>query len=220
MDTPREIDLDTWPRRPHFEHFRHYLIPHSALTVQADVTGARIHAREGQRSLFRVLLWVACRAANAVPELRQRIREAEDGAGASGNLRVVEHAAVHPSYTAAGPNRTFSYCRAPYRPDLADFLDACAEAEGRIAGAASVTEAEGDDRLFITSAPWVSFTQVQHPQQTPADSVPRIAWGRVTEVHGRARMPLSLQAHHGLVDGIHMADFFDRFEAIAAGLAE
>ena len=46
--------------------------------------------------------------------------------------------------------------------------------------------------------------------------MPRIAWGRVVERDDAAEVALSIQAHHALVDGLHLARFFARFEALAA----
>lgn len=41
----------------------------------------------------------------------------------------------------------------------------------------------------------------------PVDSVPRFAWGKFFEDGEFLRMPLSVQAHHALMDGIHMGSF-------------
>lgn len=37
------------------------------------------------------------------------------------------------------------------------------------------------------------------------DFVPRLAWGRFEERDNRLLMPLNVQAHHALIDGIHIA---------------
>ncbi|WP_428866904.1 CatA-like O-acetyltransferase [Clostridium sediminicola] len=52
---------------------------------------------------------------------------------------------------------------------------------------------------------WVSFTSITHPiQMNPVHSVPRIAWGKYFEENGKIKLPLSVQVHHSLVDGIHV----------------
>jgi chloramphenicol O-acetyltransferase type A len=42
--------------------------------------------------------------------------------------------------------------------------------------------------------------------------VPRIAWGRFEEREGKLVMPLNVQAHHALIDGVHLAKFFRKVE--------
>jgi chloramphenicol O-acetyltransferase type A len=45
-----------------------------------------------------------------------------------------------------------------------------------------------------------------------ADSAPRITFGKITEADGRCTMPVSIHAHHALADGLHVAQFVDRFQ--------
>ena len=67
-----------------------------------------------------------------------------------------------------------------------------------------------DDLLFVTSIPWVSFTNITHPiSMHPVDSIPRISWGKYFEENGKTKLPLSVQAHHALVDGIHTGRYFE-----------
>jgi chloramphenicol O-acetyltransferase type A len=70
-----------------------------------------------------------------------------------------------------------------------------------------------DDLLFMTALPWVSFTALTHPMQLhPADSIPRFAWGKFFQEGRALKIPLSVQGHHALMDGIHMARFYARVE--------
>lgn len=72
-----------------------------------------------------------------------------------------------------------------------------------------------DDLLYITSIPWISFTNITHPiQMTPVDSIPRISWGKYFEESGKVKLPLSVQVHHALVDGIHVGKFFNNIQEI------
>ena len=48
----------------------------------------------------------------------------------------------------------------------------------------------------------------------PADSIPRIAWGKYFEENGKIKLPLSVQAHHSLVDGVHVGQYFNKVQEI------
>ena len=66
-----------------------------------------------------------------------------------------------------------------------------------------------DDLLFMTGIPWVSFTALQHPiHMHPVDSVPRIAWGKFFKEGEALKMPLSVQVHHALMDGVHIGRYY------------
>jgi chloramphenicol O-acetyltransferase type A len=44
--------------------------------------------------------------------------------------------------------------------------------------------------------------------------VPKIVFGRHREAGGRRWMPVSVEVHHALVDGLHVGRFFERFQAL------
>jgi chloramphenicol O-acetyltransferase type A len=76
-------------------------------------------------------------------------------------------------------------------------------------------ESERDDLLYITSVPWVSFTGMTHPvQMKPVDSIPRISWGKYFEENGRVKLPLSVQVHHALMDGVHVGQYFIKLQEL------
>jgi chloramphenicol O-acetyltransferase type A len=62
----------------------------------------------------------------------------------------------------------------------------------------------------MTAIPWVSFTSFMHPLDlSPVDSVPRFAWGKFFADGELLKMPLSVQAHHALMDGLHVGRFYE-----------
>jgi len=200
----RTIDQATWPRRRLFEFFRAMDVPYASLCAQVDVTRLHQGAKERGISFTVALVHALATAANAVPEFRQRIR-GED---------VIEHEVVPPSLTVLAEGDVFGFCHIPYSPDFAAFAAAAERAIGRAKTEASLEDEPGrDDLLFLTGIPWVSFTALSYPMSLrPADSIPRIAWGRFFPQGSRLLMPLSVQAHHALVDGVHTGRFYARVE--------
>jgi chloramphenicol O-acetyltransferase type A len=52
-----------------------------------------------------------------------------------------------------------------------------------------------------------------HPMHLhPADSVPRFAWGKFFEDGEFLKMPLDVQGHHALMDGVHVGRYFAEVE--------
>lgn len=198
----RVIRFDDPHRRRHFDFFRRMDQPHFSITANVEVTALR--RRAGLR-LTPAVVYCLTRAANEIPELRQRIRGDE----------VVEHEVVHPSFTVAtGASNVFSFCEVPYRPAFGEFVEDAARRMEAAKSAPSLEDEPGrDDYLFMSAIPWVSFTGITHAMHYhPVDSVPRIAWGKLFTEGERVLMPLSVQAHHALVDGAHLGRFFERAE--------
>jgi chloramphenicol O-acetyltransferase type A len=196
----REIDLETWPRRAHFKLFSGFDHPHFNMCANVDLTTFYPVLKQRGVSFTVAITYLLSRASNAIPEFRYRIR-----AG-----KVVEHEIVHPSVTILADEDLFSFCTFDYVEDFSGFAVRAAERIAYVKEHPTLRSEPGQDNLlFMTALPWVSFTSFAHPMQLhPADSVPRFAWGKFFEEGKFLKMPLSVQGHHALMDGIHMARFY------------
>ena len=202
----RIIDPETWPRRRHFEVFNAFDYPHFNLCANVDITVFLPAVKQRSLSLTLAAAYVLARAANALPEFRWRIR----------GEQVVEHEVVHPSPAILAEGGLFSFCTIPYSESFTEFNQRAAEAVARVQRGIILEDEPGqDDLLFMTSIPWVSFTSLMHPiHMHPADSTPRIAWGKFFREGERLKMPLSVQVHHGLMDGFHVGRYFDLAQSL------
>jgi chloramphenicol O-acetyltransferase type A len=151
-------------------------------------------------------------SANEVPALRQRLR----------NDVAVEHAVVHPSITVLAEGDVFRFVTLRHDPDFRRFAGDAADRIERAKTAKTLwSEPDRDDLLYMTTLPWVSFSALVHPVPLdPPDSVPRIAWGRFRRRGRHVVLPLNVQAHHALVDGIDVGRFFGRVEDICSRRSE
>lgn len=200
----RIIELSTWKRRAHFEFFSRLDYPHFNIVVPIDIGRVREHTAANKLSFFKFVLYLVARSVNEIPELRQRIRDRQ----------VVEHDVVHPSYTYLGEDELFGFTHVDFTPDRKEFFQRASRAEQQSKAAASLYDEPGrDDYVFISSLPWLHFSSLSHPiHMHPVDSFPRISWGRYDFREGSWQMPVSLQVHHGLVDGFHVGQFFDHLQ--------
>jgi chloramphenicol O-acetyltransferase type A len=201
----RIIDLASWPRRAQFEFFMQFDHPHFSLCANVEITHYVPAVRQRGLSATAAIAHLLSAAANAIPEFRTRIRRQD------GQLQVVEHEQVHPSFTILTEAELFSFCTVSYEPDLTAFSHRAAELIRRVKVEPVLEDHAGqDDLLFMTGLPWVAFTSMTHPiRLDPTDSTPRIAWGKFFTQNERLWMPLGVQAHHGLMDGLHVGRFYE-----------
>ncbi|MCI8301410.1 MAG: chloramphenicol acetyltransferase, partial [Oscillospiraceae bacterium] len=59
---------------------------------------------------------------------------------------------------------------------------------------------------------WLSYTALIQPVPSPADSNPRITFGKYFTQGDRVLLPVSLLCNHALVDGLHIAAFYQNME--------
>jgi chloramphenicol O-acetyltransferase type A len=200
----RHIDLETWPRREHFRVLSAWDYPHFNMCANVDLTAFYPAVKERGVSINVAMVYVLARAANAIPEFRYRIRGEE----------VIEHDVVHPATTILMDGDLFTFCTFSYSEDFTLFAAQAAEQIAYVKEHLTLEDEPGrDDLLFMTAIPWVSFTSFMHAiHLSPADSVPRFAWGKFFQDGELLKMPLSVQAHHALMDGVHMGSYYAKVQ--------
>lgn len=212
MDTfdhmARELDLSAWERRDHFRLFRDYDDPFFSLCAEVDVTRLYGASKEGGGpSFFLGALYASIRAANGVEALRLRIRG--DG--------VIVHDVIHPGSTVLRPDDTFTFAHFEYADDYRTFEVAARRVLDRARRDHSPLDPrdDRDDLIHYSVIPWVSFTSFKHARRLrSADSVPKIVFGRHFGRDGRRFMPVAIDVHHALADGLHVGRWFDALQAL------
>ena len=70
------------------------------------------------------------------------------------------------------------------------------------------------DLIRHSTIPWNSFSGLLHPTNfDQKESVPKITFGKFTIREGKRMLPISIEAHHGLVDGLHIAKYLNEFQS-------
>ena len=203
---PRDLDIERWRRRDHYQFFRTYERPFYNLCADADVTELHGHTKRAGISFFAASLYAALRAANEVEEFRYRIRP----------HGVIVHDVVHAGSTVLNDDETFSFCYFDFHPEFREFSAGVQSALEEHRRRRDVLEPQDyrDDLIHFSVIPWISFTGLTHARRNdPADSVPKIVFGKYRG--GDAlKMPVSVEVHHALMDALHVARFLDRFQRI------
>ena len=201
----KKITFSDPHRKKHFDFFRNMDQPHFNVTANVDITVIQKIIKKLQLPFTPVMVYCIAATANSIPAFRYRIRGEE----------VVEHEIVHPSFSVLPEvSEVFSFCYVDFQDDFYPFLKECNRRMEIVRKQPSFEDEPGrDDYLFLSSFPWFSFTGVMHPMHyNPVDSVPRIAWGKYFEENGKVKMPLTVQAHHAVVDGLHLGAFLQQFQ--------
>ena len=200
------INIENWSRKDHYNYFKQLNYPHFNVCANLDITTFYKYIKENEIPFFISMLFASIKTANNIKEFRLRIR---------GDI-VVEHEVVCPSFTVMAESEVFSFCTAKFTDQFNDFKINTSKEIDKVKNNISIEDEPGrDDLLYITSIPWVSFTSITHPiQMNPVDSIPRISWGKFFEENGKFKLPFSVQAHHALVDGIHVGQYYNAIQEI------
>jgi chloramphenicol O-acetyltransferase type A len=199
-----EIDIDNWPRKSTFEFFRDYRDPFFNITANVEVTETYTFCRGHGLSFSLVALYSSLLAANAVPELRQRL---VDG-------KIVEFDRVHATQTILNDDETFSFSYYELKPTVREFESSGRESREKYKSLKTFdVESERRDLIYYSVIPWVTFTSFKHASRLDnTQTVPRIVFGKIAESDGARSMPVSVEVHHALVDGVHVGKFFQKLQ--------
>lgn len=200
----RWIDMDGFPRKKHFAYFSGLAYPYVGTTANVDISDVLQKIKREKLPFFLTVCYCAARAANSVPELRQRIR---DG-------RIVEFDRCRTSHTVALEDGTYCYCTLDCATPFDEYLTAGKAAQEEAKRRRSLEEDAEDplELLYVSTVPWLSYTSLVQPVPMPADSHPRITWGKYFSQEGKTLLPVSILCHHALVDGVHIASFYQALE--------
>ena len=206
---PKYLDLESWPRRDLFEFFRGYQNPYFNICAQLDITRLMSHLRDRPGvSGSLAYHYFALRIANGIEPFRYRL-EGEDS--------VIIHEVINGGTTVLLPNETFTYAYFDYHEDFHRFITEPGEAIERVRVEGSLKPTMRYDLIYFTTLPWVSFTSFAHAR-TPGrgESIPRIAFGKFLRGGDRTHLPISVEVHHALMDGLHVGRFFMALEEALA----
>ncbi|UNK69292.1 type A chloramphenicol O-acetyltransferase [Microbacterium sp. H1-D42] len=200
MHSPIPIDLSTWPRRQHFEHFFRDAPCSYSITVELDVTEFVEAVRSAGRRTYIAQIWALASVVNSHDEFRMTLTEA-------GAPAIWPH--VHPSFTVFNEaQETFSSLWTPFDPDFATFHDSAAQVIAEHTGTTEFFPQGAPPRnsFDVSSLPWTSFTGFNlNIDGGGKHLAPIFTFGRYTESDGRVLLPLAVQIHHAAADGFHTA---------------
>ena len=200
------IDTETWSRRHLFRLFKDYDSPSFNVCAEVDATALLDFTRSRNLSFFVACHYLSTKTANELEPFRYRLR----------GERVIVHGRVDAGAIILLEDESFTFVYFDFTEDFAAFhADAAAKIEtARAAPPPLDARDDRDDLVYHSVIPWVSFTSISHARDSRRQSgIPKISFGKYREAGGRVLMPVSVEVHHALMDGLHVGRYFERLEA-------
>jgi chloramphenicol O-acetyltransferase type A len=198
------LEIETWNRKQHFEHFKQLVDPYFGVTVEVDVTKAYQTAKEKNISFFVLYLHACMKAINSIENFKYRITEDE---------RIRIHDVIHASATIMRPDNTFGFSFIHYSSSLDEFHENFKKEKERILNSTELfPPINSDNCIYCSALPWLNFTGHKEPKGSESDSITRLAFGNFIEKENRLKMPVSISVNHALIDGYHVSLFFENYQ--------
>ena len=191
------IDEKTWERAMHCMIFRNSIEPQFCVTFEANITNFKEKVKKQGLSFTMAMVYAVCKCANEIEEFRYRFL---DG-------KIVLYDRIDTAFTYLNKSTNlFKVVNVPFVDDINEYC--------KLAYKIANEQSEyfngplGNDVFQCSPMPWVTFTHISHTNSGKKDNAtPLFDWGKYYEKNGRIMIPISVQAHHSFVDGIHVGQF-------------
>ncbi|MDE5648958.1 MAG: chloramphenicol acetyltransferase [Oscillospiraceae bacterium] len=196
------IDEKTWKRAMHCMVFRNSIEPAFCVTFELDITNFLSKTKEQGYSFTLAMVYAVCKCANEIEEFRYRFL---DG-------KVVLFDKIDTAFTYLNKEtELFKVVNVPMQNSMKEYVEL-----------ATITAREqkecfigplGNDVFQCSPMPWISYTHISHTNSGKKDNAtPLFDWGKYYQKDERYILPISIQAHHSFVDGIHVGRLADRLQ--------
>ena len=204
----KKLDVSKWKRKEHFEFFSKFDDPTFGIVSHIDCTFAYRFSKEKKSSFFAYYLHKSIIAANQIEEFRYRIQDD----------KVIIYDTIYATTTIARKDNTFAFSFIGYDKDFAIFetyVQKEIEETQKTTGLRLRKDSSRQDVIHYSCLPWFEFTGLKHPKNFhPKNSIPKIVFGKIFTKEEKIFLPISIEAHHGLMDGWHLGEFLRIFQEL------
>jgi chloramphenicol O-acetyltransferase type A len=204
----KKIDIDSWNRKEHYNFFSNMKSPFFGIVSRVDCTISYENAKKNKISFFADYFYKSMKAVNSIKEFKYRIIDNQ----------VYEFDIIHAGSTVIREDGTFGFMYVEFQDDFDKFSSDIKKEILKVKNSKGlcISNDELNKNLIRHSVlPWLYFTSILHPTNfDKIESVPKIVFGKFIEENGRKFMPVSVEAHHGLLDGFHVSMYFEEFQRL------
>jgi len=204
------VDLAKWNRGEHFKFYQHASQPWFNIVSNVNATKLMATCKCRNISFFHAYLYLTQVAVNQHDAFKIRIVEDE--------VRSYQDIAI--SCAILADDETMRFCDIPYCIPFQKFDEVAQQTQARVKkspfiAADFVGQAMIQNVVHMSVIPWISFTSFSNARNTACvDSIPKIIYGKASETFEGLMMPLSVEVHHGVMDGLHVGRFFETIQTL------
>lgn len=196
------IDEKAWKRAMHCMIFRNSVEPAFCVTFELDITNFLNKIKVKKYSFTLAMVYAVCKCANQIEEFRYRFLD--------GNIVLFDK--IDTAFTYLNKDtELFKVVNVPMYDTMEEYVELAAKTAKE--QKEYFTGPLGNDVFQCSPMPWITYTHISHTNSGKKDNAtPLFDWGKYFERNGRIIIPISVQAHHSFVDGIHVGKFADMLQ--------
>ena len=184
--------------------FRNSVEPEFCVTFEADITNFKRMVKGQGLSFTLAMVYAVCKCANKIEAFRYRFVDRQ--------VALYDKIATAFSYLKKETD-LFKVVNVPMIDDLKEYCVLASKTADE--QKEYFTVPLGNDVFQCSPMPWVTYTHISHTNSGKKDNAtPLFDWGKYYEKDGKVMIPISVQAHHSFVDGLHIGQFVEQLQKL------
>lgn len=195
MSTYKVVDKKKWKRKETFSFFNDMTYPYLTITSKVDITGAYNFSKRRGTSLYGAISWIILKAINQIDEFKYGIKDDS----------VIKFDKLGTSFSVLKKNNMLNFSRyTDFSNDFDGFLEDFDNNKQEAEKGKEIKNKELN-LIYITCIPNIELSGLVNPMDLDRkDTITRICWGKVIKDNTKNYITVSVQVHHGMVDGLHI----------------
>jgi chloramphenicol O-acetyltransferase type A len=201
------LDIEDWPRKQHFEFYKDFEQPYFNICCDLDAAKLFNYCRDNNIAFFDAYLFLTMKTLNQLTPFCYRMVD--------GQVRIYQEISI--SVTVMADDQTLRFCLVPFSADFFEFVQKFKTAKDKALSEPFIDHSflanqNIKSTVYMSVIPWISFTSFSHASPSSESSgIPRIVFGKMRKTD--YSMPLSVEVHHSLVDGLHVGQFVQTLQS-------
>ncbi len=195
-----KINLKNYKRKGLLEFFKNNQFPHFSTTSNVNITDLKDFVDQNKSGFFLSISFLISKSINLIPELRHRMIDGE----------LFEFNQVDPGFTVLLEDETFSFCDCQYFENFKQYREYAIVQIKKVKESPNLETKQKHHMFFMSNLPWFNFSSIVHPYDQRYAFIPIVSIGKYFKQENELIIPIGIQVHHGLVDGIHVGKFYNR----------
>lgn len=191
--------IKNYERMNLFNQYNERTNPFSFITTKIDITNAYNYSRK-HHHLHALLMYVFVKSMNKIDNFKYMVEENQ----------IIKYDILNPNYTVSLDNGDVCFIEFDMDDNYENYLNNFLKSKEIFKENQTATIVSTNDRgsVWLSCLPWFKFTGVIPPFE-PTLPIPQLIWDKVEIVDNHAYINLMIMAHHGFVDGSHIAKLIE-----------
>lgn len=201
----KKFDINSWNRKEHFEHYRNLQCLFT-LTSEIEISIFLEYLKNNKYKFYSSIIYLISKLVNSTLEFKMSIK----------NNEIIIWDTLHPSYTIFNQKEEiFSAIWTQYNNDKGIFFKEFEKDNNNYKNFKSLFPKSKmpENHFNISCIPWINYSGFSlHLPELKDYFQPIITIGKYNKKESNTILPLTIQVHHSVCDGFHIAKFINRLQ--------